>query len=173
MSTKTTVENIRTNWPEAAGPQMECLLLIQRVARLLKENAQEVVKPLGLSFTEFEVLAALRASPPPHVLLPTALYDAMLISSGGLTKVLKELEVQKLISRPAHKGDKRQRPVALLPKGGRLAESGLARIIEADQLAVSGAGVTNGQYRETAQLLIRMADALETAEIASFQVNSR
>ena len=137
MSTEKTLNNIRANWPEAGSSQMECLLLVQRVARLLRENAQGTLGPLKLSFTEFEVLAALRASPPPHQLLPTELYDAMLISSGGLTKVLKYLEERGLISRPHHKGDKRQRPVALLAKGRRMAERGLASIIESDEAAIS------------------------------------
>ncbi len=164
MSTEQTIDDIRTNWPDAASPQMECLLLIQRVARLLKENAQEVVSTFELSFTEFEVLAALRASQPPHKLLPTELYDAMLISSGGLTKVLKSLEMQGLISRPDHCGDRRQRPVALLPKGRRLAERGLKMILAADEEATMAASMTDANFRRVAAMLLRLASSLESAQ---------
>lgn len=164
MSTESTIENIRGNWPEAATSQMECLLLVQRVARLLRENAQDALTPFAVSFTEFEVLAALRASPPPHRLFPTSLYDAMLISSGGLTKVLKALEQRNLISRPQHHGDGRQRPVALLPKGRKLAERGLAAILKADEAATSSATVADADLRRMGNLLLRLASSLEASQ---------
>lgn len=164
MSTQKTVENIRSNWPEAVSSQMECFLLIQRVARLLRENANESLRQFGVSFTEFEVLAALRASPPPHKLLPTELYDAMLISSGGLTKVLKSLEERSFISRPQHHGDRRQRPVALQAKGRKLAERGFSSILTADEAATSSAAISITDYRRTGSQLMRLAIALENAQ---------
>lgn len=161
MITERTIKNIRANWPEIATPQAVGLLLVQRVARLLHENAREAVQPFGMSFTEFEVLAALRASPPPHTLLPTDLYDAMLISSGGLTKVLKTLEDQKLIARPVGAGDKRQRPVALLAKGRKLAETICTAIVTNDKYALSSARISQADYRQITGLLLQMATALE------------
>lgn len=166
MTTNETLANIRSNWQSIASPQMECFLLVQRVARLLRENAQSSIAPLGLSFTEFEVLAALRACAPPHSLLPTELYEAMLISSGGLTKVLKALEAEKLIARPEHSGDKRQRPVALLAKGKKLAEEGIRLISNADKLAVTSADVRGCEYRQVAEVLLRLASAMETDQTA-------
>lgn len=162
MSTRTTIDNIHANWRAAATPQMVCLLLVQRVSRLLLENAQEALIPFDLSFTEFEVLAALRASPPPHRLLPTELYEAMLISSGGLTKVLRVLEERKLISRPRDSKDRRQHPVAITAKGMKIAEKGLSCIAGADESALSSAQLTDADYRRMTSQLSRLAAALES-----------
>ena len=41
----------------------------------------------------------LRSVPSPYELTPTELYDAVLLSSGGMTKVLRRLETRGLVSR--------------------------------------------------------------------------
>jgi len=84
-------------------------------------------------------LAALRSAPPPYELAPTELYSAVLISSGGLTKVLKALERRKLIGRVKDKNDRRSLRVRLMPAGKRLAEDSMAKILKADGDFLKGA----------------------------------
>ncbi|OIQ79334.1 transcriptional regulator SlyA [mine drainage metagenome] len=54
----------------------------------------------------------------------------MLITSGGLTKVLMQLEERGLVTRPAHDGDRRIKPVALTDKALRLLDKTIAELHE-------------------------------------------
>ena len=64
------------------------------------------------------------------VLSPTELYEAMLFSSGGMTKVLKRLEEKELISRIPSSIDKRSLLVQLEVKGEVLIKQALLAIAE-------------------------------------------
>jgi DNA-binding MarR family transcriptional regulator len=119
---------MRKNWPKAVSPIAEILLRIYRLNDLARAHAHKQVSRHGLSLTDFAVLATLRGMPPPCELTPTELYSAVLISSGGLTKVLYGLEQRGLISRVADDKDGRSRRVRLTPAGRALAERTLATL---------------------------------------------
>jgi DNA-binding MarR family transcriptional regulator len=161
MAWQTTLESMQANWPGAVTPQSAYVIMVQRLAALLQENARLALVPHGLSFTEFEMLAALRSAPPPHELIPSALYDALLISSGGLTKVLKSLERRGLIARPQRDGDRRRRPVALTSKGCELAEAAMRSVQKADAERLRRSQQTDADYRQLAQLTEAVLSALE------------
>lgn len=143
MVTKQTAQDILArmsrNWPQAVTPTAELMMRIYRLNDLVFENARRETARHGLSFTEFEVLAALRSAPPPYELAPTELYSAILISSGGLTKVLGALERRKLIRRVKDKADRRSLRVRLTPAGKRLAEDSMAKVLKADGDLLKGA----------------------------------
>jgi DNA-binding MarR family transcriptional regulator len=144
-------ERMQINWPSAATVQMETSVSIQRLARLLQDCARVSLTPLGLSLTEFEVLSALRSHPVPHQLTPSDLYNALLISSGGLTKVLKALELRGLINRPVSSTDGRSRPIQLSEAGRTLVEKAMQTVQQAEQPLLEGdTGALDG---ETSQLL--------------------
>lgn len=119
-------------WPEAVTPVSQMMLRIFRLNNLIKDNARRTVAGFGLSFTEFEVLATLRSEPAPHRLAPSVIYEAIQISSGGLTKVLHGLETRGLVSRPEDALDRRSKPVALTEPGRDLVEQAMARVLRAD-----------------------------------------
>lgn len=138
------------NWPGPWTARSRSLLLAQRIARLAQDRARRALVDFGLGFTEFEVLCALRSAPPPHRLLPSVLYDRVLISSGGLTKVLKALESGGLVERPPGEVDARTRPVALTGKGIGLVERAAEAVFGAD-----------AEVLETAALSVDDWDRLE------------
>lgn len=127
------LERATTNWPDASLRQMTTTVAVQRLARLLERVAAEALAPLTLTPASFEVLAALRAQPAPHQLTPTDLYEAMLISSGGLTKLVKALESRGLVARPISSDDRRSRPVALTEEGRKLAEHAMLAVQAAEK----------------------------------------
>ena len=66
-------------------------------------------------------------------LSPTDLYDAIVFSSGGMTKVLKKLEERNLIKREASSNDKRSMLISLTQEGKDLIENCMiedAKLIE-------------------------------------------
>ena len=85
-------EQQRENWPQAYRDCQPSILRLLRSADDYLRAGSEQLASHNLLPAEFDVLAALRRQPPPHCVSPTALCKALLMSSGGLTKLLKRLE---------------------------------------------------------------------------------
>ncbi|RTR40304.1 MarR family transcriptional regulator [Shewanella canadensis] len=133
------------NWPECAKTAYPALLRLGRVSDIFQQTIHDFVGDYQLQKADFGVLCALRRNPAPHCLSPTELYQSMLFSSGGLTKVLSRLSQAGLIERYDNPEDKRSKLVQLTEKGKLLVEEVLPglhqqekRILEvlsADELA--------------------------------------
>jgi len=156
-----TLTMMRENWPEAFNQRSSCVVMIQRLAALMQANARDVLARFQLGFTEFEILVALRAAPPPHELLPSALYDAVLISSGGLTKASKALEARGLVARPERPGDRRRRPIALTATGKALIEAAMAAVQAADAERLRVSHMSNADYARFERVLSRVLSGFE------------
>ena len=154
---------LREHWPHASAEQAGVGLAVQRLARLIARSAQAALRGLDLTPTEFELLAALRAHAPPHRLTPGDLTDAMLISSGGATKLLKGLEARGLIRRPPSGRDRRSRPVELSPKGRALAERAMAAVQAAEAPMMEAMGAAWRGEGDLAAALVALAAAAERA----------
>ncbi|MBV1907762.1 MAG: MarR family transcriptional regulator [Kangiellaceae bacterium] len=95
---------------------------IIRLGHLMSSSASEVLKPHGLSYTEFDILATLRRKGSPYRLTPTQLSKTTLLTSGAMTAALNRLEKKELISRQHSDTDLRSRSVTLDKKGILLIE---------------------------------------------------
>jgi DNA-binding MarR family transcriptional regulator len=152
---------MKKNWPKAATPTFEVCLSVHRLSDLGRANGQKLASRHGLSLTEIDVLAALRRAALPHELSPTELYSAVLISSGGLTKVLHGLERRGLISRVADDVDRRSRRVRLTPAGKALAERTVAAVQASDEERFSKA-LSTAEMARLATLLRKLLLVLES-----------
>lgn len=115
----------RDNWPEMYAASKTPLLRLARYGSYLTRDVEKSLRTVDLMPAEFDVLATLRRQPPPHALTPTHLCRALLMSSGGLTKMLNRLQSRDLISRPTNPDDGRSLLVRLTGAGKRRAESAL------------------------------------------------
>lgn len=147
-------------WPEAVTPITHLMVRAYRFGNLILDNAKSQVDRHGLTFTEFEILAALRSAPPPHELVPTDLYDAVLISSGGLTKVLHALAAAGLIARVAGRKDRRSKPLRLTAKGKALVERAMADVLRSDGALIFGA-LSAAEVERLTRLLRKLLATLE------------
>lgn len=110
-------------------PDMD--MLPMEVLGRLNEASQLVVRerqaPLfaryGLQHGEFDALATLRRSGALEGLTPTALFEAAMMSSGGMTARIDRLEKAALVERRPHPTDRRATLVRLTDKGFDLIES--------------------------------------------------
>ena len=86
----------------------------------------------------------------------------MLISSGGLTKLLKGVQRRGLIARPPSDADHRSRPIALTPEGQVLAERAMA-VVQAAEAPLQAAMETvwTGEKGGMARGLVALADAAD------------
>jgi DNA-binding MarR family transcriptional regulator len=67
--------------------------------RVMRDHMNPLFAQAGLQPGEFDVLATLRRSGKPYLLSPTQLYEALMISSGGMTNRLDRLERAGLVER--------------------------------------------------------------------------
>ncbi|WP_119310108.1 MarR family winged helix-turn-helix transcriptional regulator [Cohaesibacter haloalkalitolerans] len=163
MKMEEQIDSLEENWPEAIAPHTAFAATVQRLASLIHERSRHVLKAFELTFTEFDVLAALRTLPHGTILTPSALYDALLISSGGLTKTLKSLEGRGLIERPQANEDARQRPIALTDAGRRLMEEILPKMQAMDKALLQDAFASDDDCMAEAELMRRIVMSVESS----------
>jgi DNA-binding MarR family transcriptional regulator len=87
-------------------------------------------KEFDLVHSEIDVMIALFFNG--KIMTPTALYEATLFSSGGMTKVLKKLEKRGFISRIPSSKDKRSMLVKLTSQGESTVEKSLHLLVKRD-----------------------------------------
>ena len=73
------------------------------------------------------MLATLRRSGEPYMLSPTQLYEATMISSGGMTDRLDRLERAGLVVRRPDPNDRRGKLIVLTDAGKRLIDETISR----------------------------------------------
>lgn len=110
--------------PDLDLPPMEALGRLHEASILVaRERQAPLYARYGLQHGEFDVLATLRRAPSPDGLTPTALYEATMMSSGGMTARLDRLQKARLIERTPHPSDRRASLVRLSGKGFELIEA--------------------------------------------------
>jgi DNA-binding MarR family transcriptional regulator len=117
----------------------------------------------GLSTAEFDVLATLRNAPAPHEMTPSQIQREMVITSGGLTKLMLQLAGRGLVERSSFEDDRRVKPLRLTAIGRQAVEAAMV-----EMLAASGqwirAALTSGEIAQLTQLLDRLVAAPERGE---------
>ncbi|MER6943457.1 MarR family transcriptional regulator [Nonomuraea sp. NPDC000554] len=130
------------------------LELSKRTARLnaLFEAAVKAeITDLGLTYAEFDVLAALARTPEPHRMKPSELSKALFLTSGGTSNVLQRLTAAGYVERAANPGDARSRWVQLTAEGLRIATAALNVAGKAHDEVM--AGVPEATIRQAADAL--------------------
>jgi DNA-binding MarR family transcriptional regulator len=154
----------KKNWPAASSPIGGIVIRLFRVRDIIYEQSRVKVKTeFNLTPAEFEVIATLRTLEAPYRMTPTDLRLALLITPGGITKVLNNLESRKLISRHKSADDGRSTAVQLTKSGIRLAEKVLPRVLD-DYTDLLTQGLNKEEIVEMALLLKSMLKALEPVE---------
>ncbi len=156
------LQQISENWPEVETPETGIMLGLIRLNDIVSESTAKVIARQGLTQAGFEVLMTLRAQAKPRMLTPTDLYRSLLITSGGMTKVLKQLEQENLIERLENPHDQRSKFVKLTEAGSLRAESAMADVSGNDKKILSRA-FDPEQISTLKNTLLHALSALETA----------
>lgn len=109
---------------------MEVVGYMKTTQQLTQARLQTFFKEYGLQTGEFDVLATLRRSGEPYRLGPTQLFEALMVSSGGMTSRLDRLEKAGLIERSPNPEDRRGTLVSLTDAGLELMNRMLPRHVE-------------------------------------------
>jgi DNA-binding MarR family transcriptional regulator len=131
------VDRIIAAWAER-DPQLDASAL-EVVGRLLlcsghlQRAIVDALRPLGLSFGDFDVLNTLRRRGDPDGTNPSELAQSSLITTGAMTSRLDRLERAGLVTRVPSPTDRRAVLVRLTARGERLAEQALVAVIATDE----------------------------------------
>jgi DNA-binding MarR family transcriptional regulator len=86
----------------------------------------------GLTLGSYGVLACLRRHGEPYAMSPTALYQALSLSSGGVSNLLEKMEKDQLVKRSPDPGDRRGVLVKLTNRGKVIADEAAAMEAESE-----------------------------------------
>lgn len=123
------VDRLATHWTASGMPQdaITRLELSKRVSRLALRHEQAMkvaLAELGLTYAEFDVLAALHRAGGP--LRPSELTRALYLTSGGTSNVLQRLTAAGHVEREPNTEDARGRWVRLTPSGEAITDKAMA-----------------------------------------------
>jgi DNA-binding MarR family transcriptional regulator len=125
---------------------------ILRASRYLERDVERELATFGLTISEFNALSALRRSGAPYRLSPKHLSSALLLSSGGLTKLLERLEGAGLVRRQPDPEDGRGLLVVLTQAGHALQEEAFAAHLENEEELLAA---LNAEERATLAAALR------------------
>ena len=140
--------------------------LVGQLGTVAQLMARDWLNPLfaehGLQPGEFDVLATLRRSGAPYALTPTALYEAAMLSSGGMTNRIDRLEAAGLIERQKHPTDRRGVLVALTQRGLELIEKLVLLHVENERRML--AALSADEQRQLDELLAKLLQGMAQAK---------
>ena len=136
------VDEILAEWarerPELDTTAMGVVGRLMLVARLADDRLSAPLRDRGLERGWFDLLAALRRAGRPYELNPKALMEAVMLSSGGMTKRLDSMERAGLIERRPDPADRRGTLVRLTAAGKRAVDRAVAlHVANEDRLLAS------------------------------------
>jgi DNA-binding MarR family transcriptional regulator len=137
--------------PELDVEVTHVLQRISRVYLLQSASFAAVFDRFGITFGEFEVLAALLRSGPPHQMSPSDLVGAVVLSSGAMTNRIDRVEALGLVERLPDASDRRGTLVALTSEGLRTVDAAVVAHL-ANEERLLGA-LSPPERRTLAQLL--------------------
>ena len=128
---ETNIENVKTQTPEIYKPSMLLSVPFFILHKKIYEIGENLISnECNINQSELDVLASLYyISDGSFTMSPTQLYDVMLFSSGGMTKLLKKLESKDLIIRVENEIDKRSKLVQITKSGIEITVKALKGIV--------------------------------------------
>lgn len=112
--------------PSSLVATLELSKRISRIGGLFEQATRAEIAEFGLTYSEFDVLAALHRAGEPYRLKPSELTRSLFLTSGGTSNVLQRLTKAGYVEREANTGDGRSRWVQLTAEGQRVAKAALA-----------------------------------------------
>jgi DNA-binding MarR family transcriptional regulator len=156
----------KENWPEGYSSAEEVMLRLYHAALRHTEELQRFLEQFDLTTIEFVALRVLRREPVPHVMTPSALHETLVLSPGGMTKVLKQLEAKGLVSRRADSADRRSNLVELTLHGCAAIETAQRAVRELDFTLLERT-LTDRERQRLARLLRKLLVSLEPRRAAA------
>ena len=122
----------------------------------LRREVEELLRPLGLTHTQWSVLGILRSFPG---ISPSQLEPILMIERPSVTSLLNGLEGRGLIVRKDHPQDGRYKLIYLTDSGMKLAEETQHFTTDVEQRVKDG--MTEDEFEALKMLLVKMVRLFE------------
>lgn len=98
---------------------------IVALSEIVVNSMNGALRDFGIRYTSYAVVATLRAAGSPYRMTPTQLQNTLLISSGGISNLIRRVEQEGLVSRETDPSDGRGVLVRLTDQGIALADEAM------------------------------------------------
>jgi len=136
------VDRITAAWaqvrPDLDVAPLQVLSRVTRLAHHLDRARASTFGAHGLERWEFDVLAALRRSGPPHRLTPSQLLPQTLVTSGTMTTRIDRLASRGLVTRQPDPTDRRHVVVELTADGLHRVDAAMASLLDLEASFLAG-----------------------------------
>jgi len=132
---------------------------LKRCSALIERRLKDCFAEFGLNPWEFDVLATLRRSGAPYRLAPTALFSALMVTSGTMTHRLQRLEGSGWVRRTPNPDDARSLMVELTPAGFALIDRTVTAHVANEHRVLATVGLEERAALDT--LLSRLLTTLD------------
>ncbi len=163
MAQEDRVDKLRQEWakerPDIDTSPVAVVARIGRAARFFDNGMDEFFGQHGISRPSWDILATLRRSGSPFRLSPTALYRAVMRTSGAMTRRIDTLERAGWVRRIADPADRRSMMVELTPEGLALVDDLAQGHVDNERALLSA--LTEEEQNDLAALLRKLLLAFE------------
>jgi DNA-binding MarR family transcriptional regulator len=171
---KDAVDTILEQWqrerPDLDTSPMGVIGRLSRISQHLDNAIQSGLAEVGISPGEFDVLATLRRTGAPYQLNPSALYQAVMLSSGAMTNRLDRLEQAGHVRRLPDPQDRRGTLVQLTEKGRQLVDRAVEVHVSNEQRLVSA--LSAEERDQLRSILSRWLQSFENAQESTLKTRS-
>jgi len=129
-----------------------------RISKLIPHFQREALRPLGLQWSDYQVLAALFTAESSDGMLPRELCETLYQTPQGMTKTLDRLEDMCAVQRSPDVNDRRATRVTLSPEGKKLAREVCVAELSWQQEAFSS--LSGSELKTLNDLLSRVVGSL-------------
>jgi DNA-binding MarR family transcriptional regulator len=120
------MEKWRRARPDIDGSGKAVVGRILHLNDIIMRAVDKALARHGVKYPVYAVLATIRVSGPPYRMSPTELLSTLLVTSGGLSNLLRRMEAEGYITRSADTRDGRGVIVELTDKGVAVADASMA-----------------------------------------------
>ncbi len=160
------VDSILKQWaserPDLDASPIGIFGRISRIDRLFEQSMAEFLRPYGLTLGLFDVLAALRRSGKPFEAKPSDLAAMTMLTSGGMTGRLDQLEKLNLVLRVPDPDDRRVMLARLSEKGRKLIDKLMGEHLERERDRLEW--LQDGESEEFAGYLRKLEASLRSLD---------
>lgn len=111
---------------------------VLHLQELMTERINRNLAKFNLKFPSYAVIATIRVSGPPYRMSPGELLSRIVLSSGGLSNLLRRMEADGYIIRRADEHDARGVQVELTPRGIAVADEAMRAHAALEHELISG-----------------------------------
>jgi DNA-binding MarR family transcriptional regulator len=145
-------------------------IYLRRLGRLIESEYERMCQArFGMSAWDMRVLLALRRSGQPYAMRPTDLFEALLVTSGAVTKQVDRLQRRRLVKRlpdPEHGGGSR---VQLTERGLEMVDAAVDLLARDSAIRPATSRLDQREREAAANFCLKMIALLEPASPVEVQ----